>query len=135
MTFKNIIDGKELTDDLAIFIKSDMDKWSKVAFRELALEEVRARYYPNYPSRMACLYTSSDLKSALNWAQFFKDIGRDVFSLVKLKVEGKTFTGDACNCFDGTENETENLDQAKNYWSMNTKNPKPVMETLVAGKM
>ena len=47
-----------------------------VALRELALEEVRLKKYPTYPSRMSCLYVSKTLEEADNWGKYFAEIGR-----------------------------------------------------------
>ena len=82
---------------------------------------------------MACLYTSRDFEEAQKWARYFKQLGRDVYSVVKLRVDGNIFDGDACNCFDGTEIEAENLEKARHYWKMDTPNEKPIIETLVNG--
>ena len=39
------------------------------ALRELAIEEIRQKKYPQYPSRMACLYVSKSFKEADNWGK------------------------------------------------------------------
>ena len=133
MTFKRIVEGEDVRGELADFIKSDMEKWAKVAYRELALEEVRRKKYPQYPSRMACLYTSKSVDTAQSWAKFFQDIGRDVYSIVRLRVVGNVFDADARNCFDGTEIMQENIDRAEHYWKNDIVHDKPVIETLVDG--
>ena len=135
MTFKRIINGDDVRGSLADFIKSDLDRWAKVAYREIALEKVRCEHYPFYPSRMACLYTTRTLQEAEKWAAYFQEIGRDVYSIVKLKVHGNIFDGDACNCFDGTDDDAENIKKAHHYWAMDMKNEKPVIETLVDGEI
>ena len=135
MTFKRIIDGENISGELADLIKSDMDKWGKVAYRELALEKVRLEKYPHCPSRMACLYTSRTLPEAKNWAEFFKQIDRVVYSIVRLRVDGNIFDGDACNCFDGTINDGDNVEKANHYWMMDIKNDNPVIETLINGNI
>jgi len=102
--------------------------------RELALEQVRQAEHPQYPSRMACLYTSRTLDEAEKWAEFFRGLGRKVYSIMKLRVDGSVFDGDARNCFDGTENEAENIANARRYWNME-QNKCPVIETLVTGNI
>lgn len=115
----------ELTDDL------------KKALREFALEEVRLEKYPNYPSRLSCLYVSNTLEEAEFWYNTFINQNRPTFQIVKIEVEGSYFTGDAWNCFEGTSNKEENLKLAKNYWDnkKNTRCEKPIYETLVNGKI
>lgn len=135
MTFKRIAEGEVIDDEIGRLIKSDWEKWSKVAYRELALEKVRREKYPDYPSRMACLYTSRTLEEAKKWADFFRDIGRNVYSIVKLKVEGRTFDGDARNCFDGTEVEADNIEKSVRYWEKDVVNEGPIIETLVDGNI
>lgn len=130
-TFKKIIDGEKIHGELADLIRSDMDNWGQVAYRELALEKVRAEEYPDYPSRMSCLYTSRTFEEARRWAEFFDRIGRKVFSVVKLSVDGNIFDADACNCFDGTGT-AEDIFKARLYWQC-AKTEKPVIETLVDG--
>lgn len=44
----------------------EIEHHTSVALRELALEKVRSAEYPNYPSRMACLYVSKTLEEAEN---------------------------------------------------------------------
>lgn len=41
-----------------------LEHHTSVALRELALEEVRRKKYPQFPSRMSCLYVSRTLKEA-----------------------------------------------------------------------
>lgn len=117
--------------ELSALIASNPDRWAQVARRELAMEQVRLERFPDLPSRMACLYTSRTLEQARSWADFFRKVGRKVFSIVLLEVEGPVFDADACNCFDGVGDETD-LENALRYWlSAPTENP--VIETLAAG--
>ena len=48
-----------------------LEHHTSVALRELALEEVRRKKYPQFPSRMSCLYVSRTLKEAEQWGEFF----------------------------------------------------------------
>ena len=131
MTFKRLSEGQILNNEISDLIKSDMEKWGKVANRELAMEEVRQKFYSDYPSRMACLYTSRTFDEAKKWAEFFESVGRKVYSIVKLKVDGRIFDGDACNCFDGTGGSSD-FENAHLYWKVE-KTENPVIETLVDG--
>lgn len=87
-----------------------------VALRELAMEEVRQAKYPQYPSRMACLYVSRELEESRRWGEFFARIGRPTYAVVELKITGRVFVGNACNCFDGTPDKPANLTKADHYW-------------------
>lgn len=87
-----------------------------VALRELAMEEVRREKYPQYPSRMACLYVSRELEDSRRWGEFFARIGRPTYAIVELKISGRIFEGNACNCFDGTPDKVANLAKAERYW-------------------
>ena len=117
--------------------KVELEHHLKVAFRELALEEVRKEKYPYYPSRLASLYVSNSLEKAEKWYNYFISLGRLTFQIVKVSEDGNSFTGDACNCFDGTIDKNYNLEQAEIYWQANdnTKGKNPVYETIVDGKI
>lgn len=105
-----------------------------VAIRELAMEQVRQERYPQYPSRMACLYVSRELAPAKEWASYFARLGRPTYAVAELEVEGRCFVGDAINCFDGTPDQADNLARAERYWS-NAPNSEgdPIWEMLVDG--
>lgn len=106
-----------------------------VALRELALEEVRKEKYPNYPSRMSCLYVSSTFEQAVSWADYFISIGRPIFQIVKLKVEGNYFIGDANNCFEGKLKKEENIMLANKYWEGKPDKKDSVYEMIVDGNI
>ncbi len=115
----------------------ELDHHTKVALRELAMEEVRVKDFCNYPSRMNCLYVSSDIESAEEWANYFIKIGRKVYQLVKLEVDGNFFVGDANNCFEGTIDKNKNIELSYDYWN-NIKNKKGkdvFPEMIVNGKI
>lgn len=43
-------------------------------------------------------------------------IGRDVYAVARLTVNGRVFTGDACNCFDGGDDAAADDERARRYW-------------------
>lgn len=130
------ISGESIADEaLAALIASNPDRWAQVARRELAMERVRAKQFPDFPSRLRCLYTSRTLEDARSWAGFFNRIGRQVYGIAVLEVHGRLFDGDACNCFDGGDDEAANLEKALHYWKNDIQNPKPVIETLADGEI
>ncbi len=113
----------------------ELEHHTSVALRELALEEVRQKKYPHYPSRMNCLYVSKTFEEADNWGKFFARIGRPTYCIVKLEVKGNCFIGDATKCFDGQTNKEENLRLAEIYWEnkSNASDKPPISEMLVDG--
>lgn len=90
-----------------------------------------------YPSRLQSLYVSKTLEEAQSWYDYFISLGRPTFQIVKVKADGFYFTGDACNCFDGTPNKEKNIELAQIYWEGNDNllGKNPVYETLVSGKI
>ena len=115
----------------------ELEYRTMVALREFALEEVRLKKYPQYPSRMSCLYVSKTLKEAEDWGEYFARIGRPTYCSVKLKIEGRFFEGDATKCFDGQIDKSENLRLAEIYWENRQEDTKdrPIVEMLVDGKI
>ena len=114
-----------------------LEHHTSVALRELAMEDVRARKYPQDPSRMSCLYVTGTLQEAEGWAGYFAQIGRPTYSIVRLEIEGRCFTGDAANCFDGRTDRAENEALAERYWANepNEEGLPPIKEMLVDGKI
>lgn len=63
------------------YMNVELEHHTSVALRELALEKVRLRKYPSYPSRMACLYVSKTLEEAEKWFNYFVRLGDRHFKL------------------------------------------------------
>lgn len=114
-----------------------LEHHTSVALREMALEEVRKTHFPQYPSRMHCLYVSATQEEAERWGEFFARIGRPTYSVVKLLAKGNIFTGDAVNCFDGQTTHEENLRLAHLYWENAERDDHspPVWEMLADGEL
>lgn len=114
-----------------------LDHHTKVALRELALEEVRQKKYPQFPSRLSCLYVSKTFEEADNWGSFFVEIGRPTYHIVKIEIDGNYLIGDATKCFDGTLDKNENLRLAEIYWEnkRDNINQTSIYEMLVDGKI
>lgn len=113
-----------------------LEHHTRVALRELALEQVRREKYPDLPSRMGCLYASFSLEEAEKWASLFVQWGRPTYHIVKLEVD-TWFVGDAWNCFAATTSQQENLELAERYWQNlpNAQGEPPMQELLVAGQV
>lgn len=137
MACKKILDGDKPIDNFSKLINSNLEYWTVRTLRELALEKVRKKKYPKYPSRMSCLYTSKSLSDAEMWANSFINSGRKVYQIVKLRTDGKVFDGDAYNVFDGTDNSEENERNADYYWSNkpNILGKERLVETLIDGNI
>ena len=63
------------------------------AVRETIVEMVRLQEFPEYPSRLSCLYAKS-YEDALKWRALFDSYNREVLQIVKLRVIGSSFEGD-----------------------------------------
>lgn len=64
------------------------------AVRETIVEMVRLQEFPEYPSRLSCLYASKSYEDALKWKTLFDSYNREVLQIVKLRVIGNSFEGD-----------------------------------------
>lgn len=84
---------------------------------------------------MACLYVSKTLEEAEKWFDYFVSLGRLTFQIVKLKVNGNVFYGDAEKCFDGRLTEQENLILSEKYWENKSFNDSSIIEILVDGEI
>ncbi|MGG2015275.1 DUF2441 domain-containing protein [Bacillus sp. S10(2024)] len=102
------------------------------AIREVIVEMVRLQEYPDYPSRLSCLYAAKNYEDALKWKELFDSYNRNVLQIVKLRVIGNSFEGDG-NLLpkeDGTPF-SQKIEQAREYWKGNVKNELP--ELLING--
>ncbi len=128
---------KDIYSNPEKYDEETLEHHTSVALRELALEEVRQKKYPQYPSRMGCLYVSKTFEEAEKWGDFFAQIGRPTYHIVKLEVEGKCFVGDATKCFKGCLSKEENLKLAEAYWEReaDADNQQAVCEMLVDGQI
>lgn len=137
--WKRVHDKTEIVSDIyenpEKYDGCELEHHTSVALRELAMEEVRQEKYPGYPSRMGCLYVSNTLEEAQKWAQLFVQWGRPTYHIVKLKADGRYFSGNANNCFDGCLNKKENLLLAEHYWENrpDMNGEEPITEILVDG--
>lgn len=104
------------------------------AIREVIVEMIRLQEYPEYPSRLSCLYAAKSYEDALKWKELFDSYNRNVLQIVKLRVIGNSFEGDG-NLLpkeDGVPF-SQKIEQAREYWKGNIKNELP--ELLINGKI
>jgi len=104
------------------------------AIREVITEMVRLQEYPEYPSRLSCLYAVKSYEEALKWKELFDTYNRKVIQIVKLRVAGNYFEGDG-NLLPKADGVSfsRKIEQAREYWKGNVKNELP--ELLINGKI
>ncbi|SFG98347.1 Protein of unknown function [Sporolactobacillus nakayamae] len=102
------------------------------AIREVIVELVRLQEFPEYPSRLSCLYAAKSYEDVLKWKDLFDTYNRNVLQIVKLRVNGNTFEGDGSLLpkEDGVPF-SQKMEQAREYWKGNVKNELP--ELLING--
>ncbi|MGH1326266.1 MULTISPECIES: DUF2441 domain-containing protein [Bacillus] len=101
--------------------------------RETIVEMVRLQEFPEYPSRLSCLYAAKSYEDALKWKALFDSYNREVLQIVKLRVIGNCFEGDG-NLLpkeDGIPF-SQKIEQAREYWKGTVNNELP--ELLINGK-
>ncbi|MED2933288.1 DUF2441 domain-containing protein [Bacillus wiedmannii] len=101
--------------------------------RETIVEMVRLQEFPEYPSRLSCLYAAKSYEDALKWKALFDSYNREVLQIVKLRVIGNCFEGDG-NLLpkeDGIPF-SQKIEQAREYWKGTINNELP--ELLINGK-
>ena len=104
------------------------------AIREVIVEMVRLQEFPEYPSRLSCLYAVRDYEDALKWKELFDSYNRKVLQIVKLRVSGNSFEGDG-NLLpkeDGIPF-SRKIEQAREYWKGNVESELP--ELLINGNI
>ncbi|MBZ4224757.1 DUF2441 domain-containing protein [Bacillus wiedmannii] len=101
--------------------------------RETIVEMVRLQEFPEYPSRLSCLYAAKSYEDALKWKALFDSYNREVLQIVKLRVIGNCSEGDG-NLLpkeDGIPF-SQKIEQAREYLKGTINNELP--ELLINGK-
>ncbi|MFP7470157.1 DUF2441 domain-containing protein [Niallia taxi] len=104
------------------------------AIREVIVEMVRLQEFPEYPSRLSCLYAAKSYEDALKWKVLFDSFNRNVLQIVKLKVIGSCFEGDG-SLLPKEDGATfaHKIKEAREYWKGNIGNELP--ELLINGRI
>ena len=86
--------------------------------RELILENVRLKDFPDRPSRFQCLFCSETLEDTRRWVLALKRMSRQnpPLQIVKLKAKGKIFKGDGDLMLRNTHSLNSKVEMAKIYW-------------------
>jgi hypothetical protein len=95
--------------------------------RELALESIRKEYYPEYPSRLSCLYLTDNIEDAEMWVNILKRNNKKALQILTLEVDGVIFEGDGSLMKRLNLSYNEHLENAKKYWSNETNNKDEVL--------
>ncbi|MFV1006382.1 DUF2441 domain-containing protein [Bacillus cereus] len=122
-----------IKNENATVVMNYMDQTIR-AIRETIMEMVRLQEYPDYPSRLSCLYAAKSYEDALKWKALFDSYNREVLQIVKLRVIGSSFEGDG-NLLpkeDGIPF-SQKIEQAREYWKGNIRNELP--ELLINGEI
>ncbi|QDQ05977.1 DUF2441 domain-containing protein [Bacillus sp. BD59S] len=122
-----------IKNENATVVMNYMDQTSR-AIRETIVEMVRLQEYPNYPSRLSCLYAAKNYEDALKWKTLFDSYNREVLQIVKLRVIGSSFEGDG-NLLPKEDAIpfSQKMEQAREYWKGNVHNELP--ELLINGEI
>lgn len=87
------------------------------SIRETIVEMVRLSEFPEYPSRLSCLYAAETYEEALEWKKIFDGFNRKVLQIVKLKASGGYFKGDAmCLPNEKGISFSKKIEEARKYW-------------------
>ncbi|PGO65204.1 hypothetical protein CN980_24500 [Bacillus cereus] len=122
-----------IKNENATVVMNYMDQTIR-AIRETIMEMVRLQEFPEYPSRLSCLYAAKSYEDALKWKALFDSYNREVLQIVKLRVIGSSFEGDG-NLLpkeDGIPF-SQKIEQARKYWKGNIRNELP--ELLINGEI
>ncbi|MFJ7667393.1 DUF2441 domain-containing protein [Lysinibacillus sp. NPDC097195] len=104
------------------------------AIREVIVEMVRLEHFSDYPSRLSCLYAAKSYDDVMRWKEVFDLYNRNVLQIVKLRVSGKCFEGNA-NLLPQADGApfSQKIEQAHEYWKSIVKSE--LTELLINGKM
>ena len=108
---------------------------SDFVLRELAAEEVRKEKYPEYPSRLKCMFLSEKKETALeNLKDFYKSGKGKLFQAIAVELEGNLFYARSKGLQRNGSSYGEYLKIADEYWSQNQKSKEEAKEILFVGK-
>ena len=109
---KNLV----INSDIANLIFKTIND-SAMITRELMFEEVRKELNPNLPSRLKCLYVCKTKKEIKDWIDIFRRTNKKDFQILKLKLTGSIFVGDASFILRQYISLNRKKEQAKMYWN------------------
>lgn len=108
-----------------------------VLTKEIALEEIRKQYFPEYPSRLHCMYLSISkdisLKNIQTMSSSPEKHGK-IFQAVAVKLNGEIFKAGKVYMSREAESYSYYLDKAKLYWKQSNLMDEEVKEVLFEGQ-
>lgn len=115
----DLFSKKKLTFDSISDFKTVYNTVSDDSFilRELIFEEVRKKYYPNCPSRFKCMFILKTKEEVDEWLNIFKRTKNKPLQIVKLKLDGNVFLGNANFILRKNNSIIDKISAAKSYWS------------------
>lgn len=114
-------------------IVSDTVSNSAMITRELMFEEVRKEINHELPSRLKCLYVCKTKDEIKSWLEIFKRTDKKDYQILKLKLTGKIFKGDASYVLRQNISLNKKKEQARLYWNGIHKDN--IYEYLFEGKL
>lgn len=106
-----------------------------VAIRDLAMENVRQQFFPDYPSRMHAMYLSENKAQTLRYMEEKATIKGKTYQAVAVKLNGVIFRAGIKDCMIRRSGQSYSFyeEKAKAYWSQ--KCPKgQAVEVLFEGE-
>lgn len=126
-------DGLSLNINYTNILNHYLDNSSR-SIRETITEMVRLKEFPHRPSRLNCLYVTNNYDDLMEWKKIFESYNRKILQIVKLKTDGKSFSGDGENLpVLSTTSFDEKIKQARRYW--NRQSDKGLPEVLIDGNI
>lgn len=101
--------------------------------RELAAEEVRQKEFPDFPSRLRCLWLCEDIKDCQKRVEDFRRLGRSVNQIVKVELNGTILNVNPENLRKSRKSYNEYKQSARKFFTDNEKRENSVI--MFQGKL
>lgn len=105
----------QLTDDELELILNTLNNDAFV-LREIALEKYRSENYPNYPSRLHCLYVTPDKEDSKKWIKILKRNNKVCNQILTFELIGDLYVFDGGLMYRLNQSFDNYLKNAKEYW-------------------
>lgn len=101
--------------------------------RELAAEEVRQKEFPDFPSRLSCLWLCEDIKDCQKRVEPFKRLGINVTQIIKASLSGKIINVNTNHIKKSGSTYNEYKQKARNFFTDTKKSKDSVV--MFSGKL